>query len=108
MGNLGGWRGLTIWSDETRTRSVEGEHAELLQVRVLQPRVGEENEREALSAGAESMHTILDNWVAFGYMQVFILEQGMEKWESGNKEVKTLLSKLLASFSYSPLHQLGR
>ena len=87
MGNLDRWRGLTIWSDESRISSIEGEHAELLQVRVLQPRVGEENEREALSAAAESMHAILDDLVAFGYMQVFILEQGMEKWESGNKEV---------------------
>lgn len=58
MGNLDGWRGLTIWSDESRISSIEGEHAELLQVRVLQPRVSEENEREALSAAAESMHTI--------------------------------------------------
>ena len=87
MGNLDGWRGLTIWSDESRISSIEGEHAELLQVRVLQPRVGEENERDSRGTQRRSGEYAHD-LVAFGYMQVFILEQGMEKWESGNKEVR--------------------
>ena len=36
MGNVGGWRALTFWSDETRTCGIEGGCAELL--RMLQPR----------------------------------------------------------------------
>ena len=36
MGNLGGWKALTFWSDKTRVNGIEGEHAELL--RMLQLR----------------------------------------------------------------------
>ena len=32
MRNVGGWRALTFWSDETRISGIEGECAELLRM----------------------------------------------------------------------------
>ena len=91
MGNLGGWRALTFWSNETRISGIEGECAELL--RMLQPR----KMSERYSAPRRRVCTRYLTMDAGVHARV---RNGT--WEGNNKEVSRDVARFFYLLTSSP------